>query len=89
MKDMPHQITLAKQWLARQRPRKYINQRISSYGLKHLAERWHRAQGTMPGTDCYVSNDALIAAARQLNYDVKPIPGSPNACLNIEIRERP
>jgi hypothetical protein len=41
---------------------------IGSYGLKHAAERWGRANKGVP----YVSNGALIAAALYLGLRVKP-----------------
>ena len=52
---------------------------LTSYGWKHIAERW-----TNPATGeaRYVSNGMFIAAALSLGYRTKRDDG-PNACLNI------
>lgn len=60
--------------------RKTINRKIGSYGLKHQAEDFFRDRGT----DCYVSNGALIAAALHLGFKI--FPNGLNAYLNISFR---
>jgi hypothetical protein len=67
----------AVEWLRHIPRRKTVN--LGSYGLKHQAERW--------GGD-YVSNGALIAAAIQLGFEVKRIPGTPNALINVAGRSK-
>lgn len=66
--------------------RKTLNRRVTSYGLKHAAERAMRALNV---PDYYVSNGAFICAAIALGHRVEHIPGSPNAWLDLNvIRER-
>lgn len=62
--------------------------RISSYCLKHAAERY----GGRRGLCSYVSNGALIAAALQLGFVVEEYPmgygpQSPNAKIGVGLRE--
>jgi predicted transcriptional regulator len=68
----------AREFLSYFERRRTINQRASSYGLKHRAENFHRDRGT---TDSYVSNGALIAAAVYLGFNIRQ--DGPNACFNI------
>lgn len=57
-------------------PRKTVNERIGSYGLKHVVER------QAPGG--YVTNGALIEAVCRLGWEVIPDgPRSPNACFRL------
>jgi hypothetical protein len=42
--------------------------RVSSYHLKHLAERWGRENGMQP----YITNGELIVAAIYLGIKIKP-----------------
>jgi hypothetical protein len=58
--------------------RRTINPRVSSYGLKSSAERFHRDRGA---TDSYVSNGALICAAVHLGFDIRQ--AGINAYFNI------
>lgn len=64
------------------RPTRAITRHASSYGLKHSAERWHRAR-LGDGADCYVSNGALIAAALHLGYRHRPLPRTSNCLFNV------
>lgn len=53
-----------------------ISTKRSSYGLKHTVEK----------LDGYISNGALIQAAKELGYKMRPLrAGSPNVYLNISI----
>lgn len=66
--------------------RKTLNRKVTSYGLKHAAERAMRGLGV---GDPYVSNGAFIAAAIALGFRVEQIQGTPNAFLNlVVVRER-
>lgn len=61
----------------------------TSYGLKHAAENWGRANGMSP----YVSNGAFIKAALLAGYEVrriKRVPGqeSLNAQLKLGLAKR-
>jgi len=79
------------------RPRKTLNLRRSSYGLKHSVEGWSRTLGrTFEYTDTngvrrtsdfqYVTNGAFIVAAMRAGYTAKRTePGCPNARFNIHI----
>lgn len=58
--------------------RQTLNPKVSSYGLKHRAESFHRDRGVEYS---YVSNGMLIAAALDLGFKVKP--EGINAFLNI------
>ena len=61
--------------------RKTINRRLTSYALKHLAERAAREIGC----SAYVSNGLFLTAAIALGFTVKPIAGTPNAWLNVSV----
>ena len=72
---LPAQVEVCRQWLSLfARPRKTINVRRSSYGLKHAVEAW--ASG-------YVSNGAFIAAAVAEGYRVRQIGRGTNANFNM------
>ena len=64
--------------------RKSLNRNVSSYGLKHTAERISREHKIRTDLGNYVSNGVLIAAAISESFDVRPIDWrSLNAYLNI------
>ena len=60
-------------------PRKTVNKKISSYGLKHIAEQ---IQGT------YISNDALIKAMQDAGYKATRLQNSPNCFFNFSWTQR-
>ena len=60
-------------------PLKSLNRRRTSYGWKHVAERWHKARGN----PCYVSNGMFIAAALARGFRIERLPSDPNVYLNI------
>ena len=74
--------------LAHVKPRKTINTSHGSYGLKHMAEKFH---GTYPDGSAlgpgYVTNGAFIAAAVCAGFSVRPIPETPNALFNMSKRD--
>lgn len=73
------QILKAKNFLSHQQKRKTINLDRTSYGLKHIAEKWKDPQ--FP--DCsYISNGAFIVAAIGLGFETKQVTNF-NACINI------
>lgn len=72
----------ARYFLSHFRRRASINRRVSSYGLKHQAEGFHRDLGL---ADVYVGNGMLIAAAIHLGFKVMRT--GINACLNIGARQ--
>jgi hypothetical protein len=54
------EVALCMAWLEQfATPRKTVNPRMGSYGLKHVVERW---------AGNYVSNGAFILAAHRLGY---------------------
>jgi hypothetical protein len=55
---------------------------LSSYGLKHHAEDWGRANGMAP----YVSNGALIAAAVALGLPVRTGGSADNPNVAVGVR---
>jgi hypothetical protein len=67
-------------WAYRQTP----NRRFTSYGWKHIAERW---------AGVYVSNGMFLAACYVAGLAVVPEPDNPNAYINLgdgarQIRKR-
>jgi hypothetical protein len=76
------QITTAACYLRLLTPRKTVPRGgvLSSYGLKHHAEDWGRANGMCP----YVSNGALIAAAAALGLPMRVGSGDgPNVAIGV------
>lgn len=75
------QVKTAKAFLMTLTRTKDVSPRSAySYGLKHTAENWGRANGM----EAYVSNDALIAAAIELDLPVLWEGGkSPNAFIGV------
>ena len=71
------EIEKAIEWIhANAEMRKTINKRYSSYGLKHIAEKWAKQ---------YISNDSLIEAMCQCGYNIQRChPTSPNYWFNIK-----
>jgi len=63
------EVELCLDYLANLRPNKHPN--VSSYVLKHAAERWSRRGG---GSGTYVSNGALIVAAILKGLPIKHTP---------------
>lgn len=59
--------------------RRELNQRSTSYGMKHQVEHAMRAAGER---GVYVSNGMFIAAALTLGFRVEPIARTPNAWTN-------
>ena len=76
----PVEVKNAKFWINEgfARPRKTINKRISSYGLKHLAERQ---------VGSYISNEALIQAMLESGFRAQQICGTPNYFFNVKLTE--
>jgi hypothetical protein len=60
-------------WLSKKEQRNSINTRISSYGLKHIAEK----------EIGYVTNGSFIAAAVSYGFAYRISANSPNALFNI------
>jgi hypothetical protein len=56
---------------------------LSSYGLKHAAERWGRRHGMEP----YITNGELIVAAIYLDFKIKPYPNSPNVAIAVSVKD--
>lgn len=72
--DNMHQIQLVVDLLKNVRKTKYLNRHMSSYGLKHWAER-------KPNPRSYVTNGSFIVGAilSGFNIEIKP----PNAYFNM------
>jgi hypothetical protein len=75
LKPIPEEeLEAARKWLKdHATPIKSINYKHSSYGWKHVAEK-------IVGT--YVSNGALLKAAQELGFTIKPMR---DRCLNAYI----
>ncbi len=83
------EVERAIDWLKLCEQTEKVNRQATSYGLKHEAERWCKAQGHPDGG--YISNGALLMAACIVGFKVcRPVKPSnfPNAFLNIS-RHRP
>lgn len=74
------QIDFCRAWLKDAPRRKTINQKVSSYGLKHRMERLYMEQN--PGKCLYVSNGCFIIAALLEGLNMKRGDG-PNAYFNL------
>jgi len=61
------------------RKRKTINQNVSSYGLKHIAER---------DIGRYIGNGSFIEAMNILGFEKKEIKGTPNYFFNIHLEKK-
>lgn len=70
------QVTLCIEWLKTfATPRKTVNDKIGSYGLKHVVERW---------AGIYISNGAFILAVYRMGYKIIPnYPLSPNTRFRL------
>lgn len=76
----PEEVATAIAFLKRCRLTKAA--RRDSYGLKHKAERWGKANGMTP----YVSNGELIAAAIYLGFPVAIDTSDVNALVGVDKR---
>ena len=62
------QFLRAARFIEQAPPSRRINRRRSTYGWKHVAERFHKAMD--PSGDCYVGEDMFILAARAMGLMV-------------------
>ena len=73
-----YEVELVRRWVVEHGGhilrRKTINRRITSYGLKHIAEKWAGE---------YISNDSLIQGLISCGFTAKRIPNTPNFFFNI------
>jgi hypothetical protein len=83
--DAVGQFVRAKEFLAQAVRSAKPVRRISSYNYKHQAEK---LQKELNAPKYYIANGIFIAAALDLGFEIKRIPGSPNVYLNIA-DERP
>ena len=76
----PVEVKHAKFWINEgfARPRKTMNKRITSYGLKHLAERQ---------AGSYISNEALIQAMIESGFRAEKIGKTDNYSFNVKLTE--
>lgn len=74
----PHEVELVRRWAVAHHvhvlKRKTINKRITSYGLKHIVEKWAGE---------YIGNDSLIRGLISCGLKAERIPGTPNFFFNI------
>jgi len=76
----------AAQWLDQAPRRVGINRLKTTYGWKHVAERWHYERDLV--NDYYIGNGMFIAAAYVLGMRVVRCATGPNALLNLSMRAR-
>ena len=76
----PVEVKSAKFWINEgfARPRKTMNKRITSYGLKHLAERQ---------AGSYISNEALVQAMIECGFRAEKIGKTDNYYFNVKLTE--
>lgn len=72
------EIDRARAFIRSRRPRRSINRRASSYGVKHVAENW---------VGDYISNGSLLVAAFLEGVRVQRIGDTPNAWLALSLEE--
>jgi hypothetical protein len=78
------EIAACADWIKRQIRIKTFNTHSTSYGYKHMVERWFRGK---VGPYVYVANGSFIAAALGLGYPLKPSDSnSPNAYFQFSRR---
>jgi hypothetical protein len=82
----PQQIAACRAWLREFAvPTKTIRPRASSYGYKHVVERWTREKGV----NLYIANGAFIAAAIVEGYRLERTDrSSPNAFFALRVRRQ-
>jgi hypothetical protein len=68
------EIVVAEAWLRGMTHTAKINTAYTSYGLKHMVERW---------SGDYVCNGAFIMAAVRLGFQIQYIQRSPNVWINV------
>ncbi|MFZ5896875.1 MAG: hypothetical protein ACOY0T_37810 [Myxococcota bacterium] len=76
------EIAMCADWVKRQRRIGRYNMKNTSYGYKHVVERWVDRRG---GPHMYVSNGSFIAAAAGLGFEPKEVPGSPNVYFQFSV----
>jgi hypothetical protein len=80
--DCVAEFIRAAQFIA-QHPRCSGPGRISSYGWKHAAERWHMRRNDQDRGASYISNGMFLAAAYAMGCKVKQERASPNGKINL------
>lgn len=75
------QFQRAIEWLQQAKRTRTVRRRHTSYGWKHVAERWHGRK--TPDRDPYVAEGMFIAAAIHLGFQTRPLRGGMSVWLNI------
>ena len=65
------------------RKQQSVSRNTSSYGLKHVVERWAKKGGILPN---YIPNGVFIVAMICMGFDYKRIKNSHNAYFNVSIK---
>lgn len=72
-----HEVSLARRFLSDCcKMHTGINQKITTYTLKHVAEAW---------TGGYISHESFLTAARDAGYKYEPVNGQASGYLNIKV----
>lgn len=75
------EIAACADWIRLQRPIASFNLRRTSYGYKHVIERWIENRG---GPHLYIANGSFVAAAVGMGFPARQGGfGSPNACFQF------
>jgi hypothetical protein len=75
------QFLRAVEWLEQAKRTRIISRRRTSYGWKHVAERWLARRS--PGRDPYIADGMFIAAAIHLGFLLRPLRNGTSVWLNI------
>jgi hypothetical protein len=75
------QFLRAVEWLEQVRRTTTVSRRRTSYGWKHVAERWHMRR--KPSDDYYIGEGMFIAAAIHLDFVVRRVRYESSVLLNI------
>jgi hypothetical protein len=89
------ELKKAKKFIRKLKPLKHISDKMTSYGLKHLAEKYIRATSYKDNKSAaYIGNGTFIVAMIQSGFDMKPTNQhyelddkeySPNAYFNVSV----
>ncbi len=65
------------------RKQQCVSRQMSSYGLKHVVERWATKRGILPN---YIPKGVFIAAMIYMGFNYKRIKNSRNAYFNVSMK---
>ena len=78
------EFILCMEWLKEQTISKTINRELSSYGMKHCVEEWHRKT---KASYKYISNGSVIAAIIALGIPYQKYSDEPNIFAAVKVKK--